>query len=593
VRKSGVRIVLLVAVFAATASVAAAATSSFDSARTITIDGGRIFPLVLAQGPPVGGKTPWGTGALAETAGAGVSVFKIGPTGQWTSADLAGALAYDRAAAALHVYTWVNLSGYGQAAPGSAADASLQHVVGALTADRGGAAIGMWKAIDEPWWVGVQPPALQFVYCRMTSRGDPSWCHGEPALDPGRLWVTIEAPRGTAANLAPYTAVTDVHGVDIYPVTIGNPSPDLHQVGEWTSTLVSVTPSAPVWTTLQVCASGSRDSSGSFVLPTLQQERYMAYDAIVNGARALAFYGGNQAACWDSSDSQYGWNWTFWQNVLRPLVEELSARSPIASALVNASTTATVSTSDPSTEAIARQGATVDELWVIAARSGSGSAPVTFSGLPSWAGAGSVYAENRAVAAAGGSFTDTFGQWDVHVYRFFEPPALRALAPGTGAAGASVRLTGTGLAATTGVAFGAVPARFSVASDGEVVAVVPRASRHGAITVTTPGGTATTPSAFAVLPSVERLPRILGSVRAGARLTAAAGRWYGDRPTRYAYRWQRCNRRGLGCDAIRAATHRTYVVPGGAVGTRLRVVVIASTRAGSGRARSAPTPVVR
>jgi hypothetical protein len=427
----------------------------------------------------------------------------------------------------------------------------------------------------------------------MTARGDPSWCAGEPSLDPGRLWVTIEAPRGAAADLAPYTAVTDVHGVDDYPVTIANPTPDLHQVGEWTSTLASITPSAPVWTTLQVCATGSRDASGNFILPTFQQERYMAYDAIVNGARALAFYGGNQAACWNATDAKYGWSWTFWQAVLKPLVKELSAHSPVAPALVNTSATAVVSSSDPTTEAIARQGATVDELWVIAARNGPGSQPVTLSGLPSWVGNGTVYMENRSVAAANGSLTDSFGQWDVHVYRFFEPPALTALAPAAGAAGARVRLSGTGLASTTRVDFGKVHARFAVASDGQVTAVVPRRAKGSRITLTTPGGTATTTAAFAVLPSTAKLPKVTGVARVGTRLRASRGVWYGDRPSRFAFRWQRCNRQGRGCATIPGARHRTYVVPSSAAGERLRVVVIASTRAGSARARSAPTLVVR
>ena len=56
-----------------------------------------------------------------------------------------------------------------------------------------------------------------------------------------------------------------------------------------------------MWTTLQVCASGSYDSSGHFVLPTFAQERYMLYDAILNGARSIAFYGGNNPNCWTAT----------------------------------------------------------------------------------------------------------------------------------------------------------------------------------------------------------------------------------------------------------------------------------------------------
>ena len=162
----------------------------------------------------------------------------------------------------------------------------------------------MWKGADEPLWSGIAPDTLQFAYCRATGRGTASWCGGEPVLDADHAWVTIQAPRGTAPQLAPYTPVTDIHGVDVYPVTLAASAPNLHDVGTWTSTVGSVTPSHAVWTTLQVCASGSYDSSGHFVLPTFAQERYMLYDAILNGARSIAFYGGNNPNCWTARDSR-------------------------------------------------------------------------------------------------------------------------------------------------------------------------------------------------------------------------------------------------------------------------------------------------
>ena len=166
--------------------------------------------------------------------------------------------------------------------------------------------------------------------------------------------MTIQAPRGTAPQLAPYTPVTDIHGVDMYPVTLAASAPNLHDVGAWTSTIASVTPSRAVWTTLQVCASGSYDSSGRFVLPTFAQERYMLYDAILNGARSIAFYGGNNPNCWTASDSQYGWNWSFWSSVLKPLLGEINSLSPLAPALVNPATTQTLTANDATTQAISR-----------------------------------------------------------------------------------------------------------------------------------------------------------------------------------------------------------------------------------------------
>jgi hypothetical protein len=235
--------------------------------------------------------------------------------------------------------------------------------------------------------------------------------------------VTIEAPRGSASELARYSDVTDTHGVDVYPVALGVADPDLHRVGVWTHLIASITPSHSVWTTLQVCFHGSHGSSGRYVLPSRLQERYMIYDAIVNGARGLNFFGGNVPGCWNAGDRALGWNWTFWTSTLARLVEEIGSRSEIASALADWSSTRRLTTSDSTTEAISRRD-TGGHLWIIADRGGSGTANVTISGLPAWAGRGTVYTEGRSITARDGSFADRFSQWAVHVYEFSFSPRL-------------------------------------------------------------------------------------------------------------------------------------------------------------------------
>jgi hypothetical protein len=574
------------------ARVASAAPGPIDAPGTGLLPGGA-YPIVLSPGPPLGSKTPWGIDALAETASAGVNVFRVGPGGPWTSDTIASALAWDRAAAARHVYTWVNLSGYSQALPGSADDRGLTRVVTALTADPSGGAVALWRGRDEPWWSDIAPPALQFAYCRVTARGDASWCAGEAGLHSRPLWVTIEAPLGTAADLAPYGAVTDIHGVDIYPITLGNPLPDLHRVGIWTSILASIVPAAPVWATLQICAHTSwSTATGAFVLPSREQERYMAYDAIANGAQALAFYGGDNPHCWNASDAKYGWNWTFWQDVLKPLVHELAASAPIAPALRNVQTNTFVATSDLTTEAVVRQGTSLDDMWLIALRSGTGSATVTFSGLPAWARSGSVYTENRAVTASAGSFRDSLGQWDVHVYHFVEPLVLESQVPLSARVGARVSLYGHGLAAATAVSFAGVAARFTVRSDGELLAAVPRRARSGRIAVVSPLQRVLSKSSFSILPSLKTPPRITGAPRVGRVLRATTGHWYGDPLTGYRFAWMRCNDHGRACRSAPGTTRRSLTLAPGWAGGRVRVRVAVRTRSGSASATSAPTRII-
>ncbi len=392
----------------------------FDANGTFVLAGQPIFPIVLAKGPPVTGTTPSGTNALDELVGAGVNLFKVGPASDpWTNADIADALAWDAAALSRGAHTWMNLATVSRAIPGKPSEALLRKVVTTLLNDPSAAGIGLWKGADEPWWSKYPPSSLQFAYCLVTGRGDPSWCAGREPLDGSHRWVTIEAPMGTADDLAPYSDVTDTHGVDIYPVSLKATDPDLHRVGTWTHTVESITPNHSVWTTLQICFSGSYNRPlGIYVLPTRTQERFMIYDSIINGARGLAFYGGNFAECSTAPDKALGWNWTFWNTVLADLIREINASSPLASVLVNPASTRQLVVSDPTTEVISRHGRGSSDLWVIAARYGTGNADVTISGLPRSITSGQVYTEGRSVNVTDGSFTDSFDRWAVHVYRF-------------------------------------------------------------------------------------------------------------------------------------------------------------------------------
>jgi hypothetical protein len=135
-------------------------------------------------------------------------------------------------------------------------------------------------------------------------------------------------------------------------------------------------------------------------------------------------------------DAKVGWNWTFWDQVLRPLVVELASPS-VLPALVAPVAQAAVSASAANVELTARRSGNF--LWVIAVRRGGPTNQVTLRGLPHKRGgapltAGQVmfeYAQEppappiqpnneqfRSVTVADGSFKDWFGPHDVHVYRF-------------------------------------------------------------------------------------------------------------------------------------------------------------------------------
>jgi hypothetical protein len=378
------------------------------------VDGRPTFPIALAGPPPLGGRIASGADALNEVVSAGVNFFRVGPTArQWKLADIRSVEDWDRAAAARGVHTIVSLRGVSAASPGSRDAWLLLKIVRSLTSDSSSPGIGLWRGADEPLPAGIPARALRYVYCRVTSRGEPWWCAGERPLDPAHVWLTIQAPQGNPAALAPYSAVTDSNGVDVYPVAITNPTPDLHQVGTWTRTIASVTPNHATWTTLEICPRDTFDGLGHFRLPTPLQERYMIYDAIINGARGLGFFGGDNPHCWSRPDHRYGWNWAFWNNTLEPLLSEINTSSPLSPALTDPDSTRRLATNDATTQAISR---TTHGIWVIAAHNGHETKTIRISGLPTNLPTATVYTEHRRIHLNHGQLTDRFHQWQVHIY---------------------------------------------------------------------------------------------------------------------------------------------------------------------------------
>jgi hypothetical protein len=259
-------------------------------------------------------------------------------------------------------------------------------------------------------------------------------------LDGAHPLVIVQAPIGTVAQLTPYRPAFDITGADVYPVSYPpgahtqTANRDISVVGDVTAKMIRAAGAKPVWMTLQVAWSGvtpskqKPDAVPRF--PTLQAERFMAYQAVVAGARGLAFFGGHLTQIASPADAALGWNWTFWQEVLRPVVAELSLPA-VQAALVapNAKTPAKASTAD--VQLVTRDDGT--HLYVVAVRRKGTTNRVTFSGLPARitkAEALNEYVQHplpppigagsqsfRTIAVSKGSFQDWFAPHDARVYR--------------------------------------------------------------------------------------------------------------------------------------------------------------------------------
>jgi GH25 family lysozyme M1 (1,4-beta-N-acetylmuramidase) len=87
-------------------------------------------------------------------------------------------------------------------------------------------------------------------------------------------------------------------------------------------------------------------------------------------------------------------------------------------------------------------------------------------------------------------------------------------------------------------------------------------------------------------------PTIGGVPQSGQPLSATTGTWEADPAPTLAYQWQRCtDTTGQKCTAIPKAVTSTYTVAAADVGSTLRVVVTATSRARSAWSASAAVPV--
>lgn len=77
-------------------------------------------------------------------------------------------------------------------------------------------------------------------------------------------------------------------------------------------------------------------------------------------------------------------------------------------------------------------------------------------------------------------------------------PVISSFTPTSGPVGTSVKIKGGGFTGTTAVAFGGTKAKFTVNSGFQITATVPTGAGTGKITVTGPGGTATSTKSFTV-----------------------------------------------------------------------------------------------
>jgi hypothetical protein len=385
---------------------------TINADNVLVINGRKVFPIGFTLGPPPDGKTPTGKNGLQELADAGGTFIRTGPVhNNWDNSAFASEEKWEEAAAHAGLYCWLylqDLASIGQ--QDARKEAMLRRVVNQFKANPG---LALWKGADEPEWGKRKVAPL--VRARQIIR----------ELDTNHPIAIIQAPRGTVDTLLPYNAAADIIGADVYPIsyppgthsTFANK--EISMVGDFTQTMMKVSQGKmPVWMVLQIAWSGVTKPGKTLRFPTFAEERFMTYEAIINGARGLVYFGGNIKQAMSPEDAALGWNWTFWKRVLQPVMEEIGAHSPLEAALVATESKRPIKVK-PNFGMEYGVRETASGLYILACKRGGPTIQATFENLPVSDGTGEVMFESpRTVKVNHGTFTDWFGPFEVHVYHF-------------------------------------------------------------------------------------------------------------------------------------------------------------------------------
>jgi hypothetical protein len=415
------------------ASATDASHATIDSNLVLNINGQKVFPIGFSPPPPPDGKTPGGKNAIEELADAGANFMRTGSQhDSWNEQTLQREQEYLDVAARYGLFCMPYLKEYARVSSDAHA-AKLRMLINRF---KNSPALGAWKGADEPEWGNI--PLAPLLRARQIIREE----------DPDHPVVIIQAPRGTAESLRKYDATGDIMGVDIYPVSYppGTHSllanKDISLVGDHARIISeAVEGKQPFWMILQISWSGVLKPGKTLRFPTFPQERFMTYEAIINGARGLFYFGGANEKSLSARDEELGWNWTFWKNVLEPVIEEIGTKSPLYPALVapNSMYPIKVSGAEPTgarSAAVSKTSRSIPEsfgadeiefcareangeLFLLACKRQGKTQKVEFSGLPGSIESGDVlYEAPRTIEVKHGKFTDWFAPFDLHIYRF-------------------------------------------------------------------------------------------------------------------------------------------------------------------------------
>lgn len=251
-----------------------------------------------------------------------------------------------------------------------------------------------WYLFDEPEFMQISPALLKRVYNAIKTE------------DPNH---TVAIAFGRLERVEPYLQALDTLVYFRYPCHYNSPEFCGFEDGSFKSLAARAAAIARkrgnFWMALQGYGEGKDGKPTKFNrrLPTLKEERYMIYSAVLAPANGLLF--------WTHYRSQQQWI----DGVLTPLVRELREYLP---AITNRDTVVPKVVSDASIETRLFRYPQTGDLLLVAINNSPQSFIANMALQPQVrVNSAQVKAENREIAIEEGKLSDAFEPFAVHVYQ--------------------------------------------------------------------------------------------------------------------------------------------------------------------------------
>jgi len=267
--------------------------------------------------------------------------------------------------------------------------------------------IAGYVSADEPAWVETSVETVRRGYEIISS------------FKPRRAVFLNHAPRNTIDELKPYNVGADIVGCDIYPVPEKNghsdmPNQTLSVVGDYTDKMFeSALPGQPVWMFLQAYGRGPKRQ-----MPTYDESRFMAYNAILHGAQGIIYYGLRHLS---------------WPNEMWPQLEKLGRELRSINDVLVAPWAGELSKEALDQGMEIRHKRVNGEDYLIVANATNVNKKLIWS-MSAGRDQLHVLFEDRVIKASGGKFEDEFAPYAVRVYASAK---IQASAPATPAPSAA------------------------------------------------------------------------------------------------------------------------------------------------------------